>query len=166
VESAGGDRRRRTAGRAGGAKEDEELDADGKIKRPSIKQQIGKLSIAKEDSNGRTRRETGGSAPSCCAIEQAGAAGGGESPRITDGEMRQIASSRTRPTRCSSTSQQPPAHENYTIKVNLVNNPKVPVRWDAIPLDPAAERAQVGVQERNVSRALQSQAQKLLAKKA
>ena len=90
-----------------------------------------------------------------------------QSARITDGEIAKVANSRTSP------------HEvlqhiynnrllmkNYTIKVNLVNNPKVPVAvaMRFLSLLRQSELKSVS-KNRNVSRALQSQAQKLLEKK-
>ena len=91
-----------------------------------------------------------------------------QSPRISDGEIAKIANSRTSP------------HEvlqhiynnrlllkNYTIKVSLVNNPKVPVAvaMRFLSLLRQSELKSLS-KNRNVSNALQTQAKKILEKKA
>jgi len=149
-------------------KDDEELDADGKRKRLTIQQQIQKLSIAKkiEWANKKGNKEVrtillrDPNKLVQLAVVQ--------SPRITDGEIAKIANSRTSP------------HEvlqhiynnrlllkNYTIKVSLVNNPKVPVAvaMRFLSLLRQSELKSLS-KNRNVSNALQTQAKKLLEKKA
>jgi hypothetical protein len=148
-------------------KDDEELDADGKRKRLSIQQQIAKLSIAKkiEWANKKGNKEVrtillrDPNKLVQLAVVQ--------SPRITDGEIAKIANARTSP------------HEvlqhiynnrlllkNYTIKVSLVNNPKVPVAvaMRFLSLLRQSELKSLS-KNRNVSNALQAQAKKLLEKK-
>ena len=148
-------------------KEDEELDADGKRKRLTIQQQIQKLSIAKkiEWANKKGNKEVrtillrDPNKLVQLAVVQ--------SPRITDGEIAKIANSRTSP------------HEvlqhiynnrlllkNYTIKVSLVNNPKVPVAvaMRFLSLLRQSELKSLS-KNRNVSNALQAQARKILEKK-
>ena len=148
-------------------KEDEELDADGKRKRLTIQQQIQKLSIAKkiEWANKKGNKEVrtillrDPNKLVQLAVVQ--------SPRITDGEIAKIANSRTSP------------HEvlqhiynnrlltkNYTIKVSLVNNPKVPVAVGMRFLSLLRQSELKSLSKnRNVSHALQTQAKKLLEKK-
>jgi hypothetical protein len=149
-------------------KEDEELDADGKRRRLTIQQQIMKLSIAKkiEWANKKGNKEVrtillrDPNKLVQLAVVQ--------SPRMTDGEIAKIANSRTSP------------HEvlqhiynnrlllkNYTIKVSLVNNPKVPVAvaMRFLSLLRQSELKSLS-KNRNVSNALQSQAKKILEKKA
>ena len=149
-------------------KDDEELDADGKRKRLTIQQQIQKLSIAKkiEWANKKGNKEVrtillrDPNKLVQLAVVQ--------SPRITDGEIAKIANSRTSP------------HEvlqhiynnrlllkNYTIKVSLVNNPKVPVAvaMRFLSLLRQSELKSLS-KNRNVSNALQAQARKILEKKA
>ena len=148
-------------------KDDEELDADGKRKRLTIQQQIQKLSIAKkiEWANKKGNKEVrtillrDPNKLVQLAVVQ--------SPRITDGEIAKIANSRTSP------------HEvlqhiynnrlllkNYTIKVSLVNNPKVPVAvaMRFLSLLRQSELKSLS-KNRNVSNALQAQARKILEKK-
>src|SRR5712671_7113908 len=148
-------------------KDDEELDADGKKKRLTIQQQVQKLSIAKkiEWANKKGNKEVrtlllrDPNKLVQLAVVQ--------SPRITDGEIAKIANSRTSP------------HEvlqhiynnrllmkNYSIKVNLVNNPKVPVAVAMRFLSLLRQRELKSVSKnRNVSNALQAQAKKILEKK-
>ncbi|HKC60624.1 MAG TPA: hypothetical protein VKB92_11105 [Myxococcales bacterium] len=149
-------------------KEDEELDADGKKIRLTIQQQIQKLSIAKkiEWANKKGNKEVRtillrdpNKLVQLAVVQSA---------RITEGEIAKIANSRTSP------------HEvlqhiynnrllvkNYTIKVNLVNNPKVPVAvaMRFLSLLRQSELKSLS-KNRNVSNALQAQAKKLLEKKA
>jgi hypothetical protein len=149
-------------------KEDEELDADGKKIRLTIQQQIQKLSIAKkiEWANKKGNKEVRtillrdpNKLVQLAVVQSA---------RITEGEIAKIANSRTSP------------HEvlqhiynnrllvkNYSIKVNLVNNPKVPVAvaMRFLSLLRQSELKSVS-KNRNVSNALQAQAKKLLEKKA
>jgi hypothetical protein len=148
-------------------KDDEELDADGKKKRLTIQQQVQKLSIAKkiEWANKKGNKEVrtlllrDPNKLVQLAVVQ--------SPRITNGEIAKIAHSRTSP------------HEvlrhiynnrllmkNYSIKVNLVNNPKVPVAvaMRFLSLLRQSELKSVS-KNRNVSNALQAQAKKILEKK-
>ena len=148
-------------------KEDEELDADGKKKRLTIQQQIGKLSIAKkiEWANKKGNKEVrtillrDPNKLVQLAVVQ--------SPRITDGEIAKVANSRTSPNEVlQHIYNNRLLLKNYTIKVNLVNNPKVPVAvaMRFLSLLRQSELKTVS-KNRNVSRALQSQAQKLLDKK-
>ena len=148
-------------------KEDEELDADGKKKRLTIQQQICKLSIAKkiEWANKKGNKEVrtillrDPNKLVQLAVVQ--------SPRITDGEIAKVANSRTSPNEVlQHIYNNRLLLKNYTIKVNLVNNPKVPVAvaMRFLSLLRQSELKTVS-KNRNVSRALQSQAQKLLDKK-
>jgi hypothetical protein len=149
-------------------KEDEELDADGRKIRLTIQQQIQKLSIAKkiEWANKKGNKEVRtillrdpNKLVQLAVVQSA---------RITEGEIAKIANSRTSP------------HEvlqhiynnrllvkNYSIKVNLVNNPKVPVAvaMRFLSLLRQSELKSVS-KNRNVSNALQAQAKKILEKKA
>jgi hypothetical protein len=149
-------------------KEDEELDADGKKIRLTIQQQIHKLSIAKkiEWANKKGNKEVRtillrdpNKLVQLAVVQSA---------RITEGEIAKIANSRTSP------------HEvlqhiynnrllvkNYSIKVNLVNNPKVPVAvaMRFLSLLRQSELKSLS-KNRNVSNALQAQAKKILEKKA
>jgi hypothetical protein len=148
-------------------KEDEELDADGKRKRLTIQQQIAKLSIAKkiEWANKKGNKEVRtillrdpNKLVQLAVVQSA---------RITEGEIAKIANSRTAP------------HEvlqhiynnrllvkNYNIKVNLVNNPKIPVAVAMRFLSLLRQSELKAVSKnRNVSNALQTQAKKILEKK-
>jgi hypothetical protein len=147
--------------------EDEELDAEGKEKRLTISQQIQKLSIAKkiEWANKKGNKEVrtmllrDPSKLVQLAVIQ--------SPRITEGEIAKVAQSRTSPNEVlQHIYNNRLLVKNYSIKVNLVNNPKVPVAvaMRFLSLLRQSELKSVS-KNRNVSRALQSQAQKLLEKK-
>jgi hypothetical protein len=148
--------------------EDEELDAEGKKKRLTIAQQIQKLSIAKkiEWANKKGNKEVRtmllrdpNKLVQLAVIQ---------SPRITEGELAKVAQSRTAPNEVlQHIYNNRMLVKNYTIKVNLVNNPKVPVAvaMRFLSLLRQSELKSVS-KNRNVSRALQSQAQKLLEKKA
>ena len=90
-----------------------------------------------------------------------------QSPRITLGEIGKVAHSRTAPNEVlQHIYNNRVLVKNYSIKVNLVNNPKVPVAVSMrfLTLLRQSELKSVS-KNRNVSRALQSQAQKLLEKK-
>jgi hypothetical protein len=148
--------------------EDEELDAEGKSKRLTISQQIQKLSIAKkiEWANKKGNKEVrtmllrDPSKLVQLAVIQ--------SPRITEGELAKVAQSRTVPNEVlQHIYNNRMLVKNYSIKVNLVNNPKVPVAvaMRFLSLLRQSELKSVS-KNRNVSRALQSQAQKMLDKKA
>ncbi|HEX9602807.1 MAG TPA: hypothetical protein VF973_03575 [Myxococcales bacterium] len=148
-------------------KEDEELDADGKRKRLTIKQQIGKLSIAKkiEWANKKGNKEVRtillrdpNKLVQLAVVQSA---------RITDGEIAKIASARTSPNEVlQHIYNNRLLMKNYTIKVNLVNNPKVPVAVAMRFLSILRQSELKSLSKnRNVSRALQTQAQKLLEKK-
>ncbi|HWE23763.1 MAG TPA: hypothetical protein VG496_07455 [Myxococcales bacterium] len=147
--------------------DDEELDAEGKTKRLTIQQQIMKLSIAKkiEWANKKGNKEVrtmllrDPSKLVQLAVIQ--------SPRITEGEIAKVAHSRTSPNEVlQHIYNNRLLMKNYTIKVNLVNNPKVPVAvaMRFLSLLRQSELKSVS-KNRNVSRALQTQAQKLLEKK-
>src|SRR5712671_5260364 len=90
-----------------------------------------------------------------------------QSARITDGEIAKIASARTSPNEVlQHIYNNRLLMKNYTIKVNLVNNPKVPVAVAMRFLSILRQSELKSLSKnRNVSRALQSQAQKLLEKK-
>jgi hypothetical protein len=147
--------------------EDEELDAEGKNKRLTISQQIQKLSIAKkiEWANKKGNKEVRtmllrdpNKLVQLAVIQ---------SPRITEGELAKVAQSRTAPNEVlQHIYNNRMLVKNYSIKVNLVNNPKVPVAvaMRFLSLLRQSELKSVS-KNRNVSRALQSQAQKLLEKK-
>jgi hypothetical protein len=148
--------------------EDAELDAEGKEKRLTIQQQVMKLSIAKkiEWANKKGNKEVrtillrDPSKLVQLAVIQ--------SARITEGEIAKVAHSRTAPNEVlQHIYNNRLLVKNYTIKVNLVNNPKVPVAvaMRFLTLLRQSELKSVS-KNRNVSRALQSQAQKLLDKKA
>ena len=149
-------------------KEDEELDSEGRRKRLTISQQVAKLSVARkiEWANKKGNREVRtillrdpNKLVQLAVIQSA---------RITEGEIAKVSNSRTTP------------HEvlqhiynnrllvkNYTIKVSLVNNPKVPVAvaMRFLSLLRQSELKSLS-KNRNVSHALQTQAKKLLEKKA
>ena len=147
--------------------EDEELDAEGKSKRLTIAQQIQKLSIAKkiEWANKKGNKEVRtmllrdpNKLVQLAVIQ---------SPRITEGEIAKVANSRTSPNEVlQHIYNNRLLVKNYTIKVNLVNNPKVPVAVAMRFLSLLRQSELKAVSKnRNVSRALQTQAQKLLEKK-
>ena len=147
--------------------DDDELDAEGKNKRITILQQIQKLSIAKkiEWANKKGNKEVRtillrdpNKLVQLAVIQSA---------RITEGEIAKIALSRTAPNEVlQQIYNNRMLVKNYTIKVNLVNNPKVPVgvAMRFLSLLRQSELKSLS-KNRNVSRALQSQAQKLLEKK-
>jgi len=152
------------SGDEGGA-EDQDPAAEGK--RLSIAQKISKLSIAKkiEWANKKGNKEVrtillrDPSKLVQLAVIQ--------SPRISEGEIAKVAISRTAPSDVLQyIYNNRLLTKNYSIKVNLVNNPKVPVavamRW----LSSLRSSELKGVaKNRNVSPALQTQARKLLEKK-
>jgi len=148
-------------------KEDEELDPDGKKKRLTIQQQIMKLSIAKkiEWANKKGNKEVrtillrDPNKLVQLAVVQ--------SPRITDGEIAKIANARTSPNEVlQHIYNNRMLVKNYTIKVNLVNNPKVPVAVAMRFLSLLRQSELKAVSKnRNVSNALQTQARKILEKK-
>jgi hypothetical protein len=147
--------------------EDDELDAEGKKKRLTILQQIQKLSIAKkiEWANKKGNKEVRtillrdpNKLVQLAVIQSA---------RITEAEIAKIAVSRTSPNEVlQHIYNNRMLVKNYTIKVNLVNNPKVPVgvAMRFLSLLRQSELKSLS-KNRNVSRALQSQAQKILEKK-
>jgi hypothetical protein len=147
--------------------DDDELDAEGKNKRLTIQQQIQKLSIAKkiEWANKKGNKEVRtillrdpNKLVQLAVIQSA---------RITEGEIAKIALSRTAPNEVlQHIYNNRMLVKNYSIKVNLVNNPKVPVgvAMRFLSLLRQSELKSLS-KNRNVSRALQSQAQKLLEKK-
>ena len=147
--------------------DDDELDAEGKKKRLTIQQQIQKLSIAKkiEWANKKGNKEVRtillrdpNKLVQLAVIQSA---------RITEGEIAKIALSRTAPNEVlQHIYNNRMLVKNYTIKVNLVNNPKVPVgvAMRFLSLLRQSELKSLS-KNRNVSRALQSQAQKILEKK-
>ena len=148
--------------------DDEELDAEGKKKRLTLQQQIQKLSIAKkiEWANKKGNREVRtmllrdpNKLVQLAVIQ---------SPRITEGEIAKVAHSRTSPNEVlQHIYNNRLLVKNYSIKVNLVNNPKVPVAVAMRYLSLLRQSELKSVSKnRNISRALQSQAQKLLDKKA
>jgi hypothetical protein len=147
--------------------DDEELDAEGKKKRLTIQQQIQKLSIAKkiEWANKKGNKEVrtillrDPSKLVQLAVIQ--------SARITEAEIAKLALSRTAPNEVlQHIYNNRMLLKNYTIKVNLVNNPKVPVgvAMRFLSLLRQSELKSLS-KNRNVSRALQTQAQKILEKK-
>jgi hypothetical protein len=147
--------------------DDDELDAEGQKKRLTIQQQVQKLSIAKkiEWANKKGNKEVRtillrdpNKLVQLAVIQSA---------RITEGEIGKIALSRTAPTEVLQyIYNNRMLVKNYTIKVNLVNNPKVPVgvAMRFLSLLRQSELKSLA-KNRNVSRALQSQAQKMLEKK-
>jgi hypothetical protein len=147
--------------------DDDELDAEGQKKRLTILQQIQKLSIAKkiEWANKKGNKEVRtillrdpNKLVQLAVIQ---------SPRITEGEIGKIALSRMAPNEVLQyIYNNRMLVKNYTIKVNLVNNPKVPVgvAMRFLSLLRQSELKSLA-KNRNVSRALQTQAQKILEKK-
>jgi hypothetical protein len=147
--------------------EDDELDAEGKKKRLTILQQIQKLSIAKkiEWANKKGNKEVRtillrdpNKLVQLAVIQSA---------RITEAEIAKIAVSRTSPNEVlQHIYNNRMLVKNYTIKVNLVNNPKVPVAVAMRFLSHlrASELKSLS-KNRNVSNALQGQARKILEKK-
>src|SRR5712671_602593 len=148
-------------------KEYEELDADGKRRRLTIQQQIMKLSIAKkiEWANKKGNKEVRtillrdpNKLVQLAVIQ---------SPRISEGEIAKVANTRTAPGEVLQyIYNDRQLTKNYTIKVSLVNNPKVPVAVAMRFLSILRQSELKSLSKnRNVSRALQTQAQKLLEKK-
>src|SRR5712671_5260292 len=148
-------------------KEDEELDADGKKIRLTIQQKISKLSIAKkiEWANKKGNKEVRtillrdpNKLVQLAVIQ---------SPRISEGEIAKVANTRTAPGEVlQHIYNNRQLTKNYTIKVNLVNNPKVPVAVAMRFLILLRQSELKGVSKnRNISPALQTYARKLLEKK-
>jgi hypothetical protein len=144
-----------------------EQEAAAEGKRLTIAQKVSKLSVAKkiEWANKKGNKEVrtillrDPSKLVQLAVIQ--------SPRITEGEIAKVALSRTAPSEVLQyIYNNRPLTKNYGIKVNLVNNPKVPVAISMrfLPLLRSSELKGVA-KNRNVSPALQTQARKLLDKK-
>ncbi|MFL5444491.1 MAG: penicillin acylase family protein, partial [Myxococcales bacterium] len=144
-----------------------EQEAAAEGKRLTIAQKVSKLSIAKkiEWANKKGNKEVrtillrDPSKLVQLAVIQ--------SPRITEGEIAKVALSRTAPGEVLQyiyNNRQ--LTKNYGIKVNLVNNPKVPVAVSMRYLSHLRSSELKGLSKnRNVSPALQTQARKLLEKK-
>jgi hypothetical protein len=137
-------------------------------KRLTIAQKISKLSVAKkiEWANKKGNREVrtillrDPNKLVQLAVVQ--------SPRISEGEIAKVANTRTAPgevlTYIYNNRQ---LTKNYTIKVSLVNNPKVPVAVAMRFLSLLRSSELKGVSKnRNISPALQQQARKMLDKKS
>jgi hypothetical protein len=90
-----------------------------------------------------------------------------QSPRISEGEIAKVANTRTAPGEVlQHIYNNRQLTKNYTIKVNLVNNPKVPVAVAMRFLVLLRSSELKGVSKnRNISPAVQTQAKKLLEKK-
>jgi hypothetical protein len=90
-----------------------------------------------------------------------------QSPRISEAEIAKVANARTSPGEVlQHIYNNRQLTKNYSIKVNLVNNPKVPVAVAMRFLSLLRSSELKGVSKnRNISPALQSQAKKLLEKK-
>ena len=152
------------AGDEGG---DEDQDPAVEGKRLSIAQKISKLSVAKkiEWANKKGNKEVrtillrDPSKLVQLAVIQ--------SPRISEGEIAKVAISRTAPSEVLQyIYNNRLLTKNYSIKVNLVNNPKVPVAISMRYLIHLRSSELKGLSKnRNVSPALQTQARKLLDKK-
>jgi hypothetical protein len=148
-----------------GATPEDEAAAEGK--RQTIAQKISKLSIAKkiEWANKKGNREVrtillrDPNKLVQLAVVQ--------SPRISEGEIAKVANTRTAPGEVlQHIYNNRQLTKNYTIKVNLVNNPKVPVAVAMRFLSLLRQSELKGVSKnRNISPALQTQARKLLEKK-
>ena len=148
-------------------REDPEQDAAAEGKRQTIAQKISKLSIAKkiEWANKKGNKEVrtillrDPNKLVQLAVVQ--------SPRISEGEIAKVAITRTAPGEVLQyiyNNRQ--LTKNYTIKVNLVNNPKVPVAVAMRFLSLLRQSELKGVaKNRNISPALQTQARKILEKK-
>jgi hypothetical protein len=145
---------------------DQEAAAEGK--RLTIAQKISKLSIAKkiEWANKKGNKEVRtillrdpNKLVQLAVIQ---------SPRISEGEIAKVANTRTAPGEVlQHIYNNRQLTKNYTIKVNLVNNPKVPVAVAMRFLILLRQSELKGVSKnRNISPALQTQARKLLEKKA
>jgi hypothetical protein len=144
---------------------DQEAAAEGK--RLTIAQKISKLSIAKkiEWANKKGNKEVRtillrdpNKLVQLAVIQ---------SPRISEGEIAKVANTRTAPGEVlQHIYNNRQLTKNYSIKVNLVNNPKVPVAVAMRFLILLRQSELKGVSKnRNISPALQTQARKLLEKK-
>jgi len=148
-------------------REDPDQEAAAEGKRQTIAQKISKLSIAKkiEWANKKGNKEVrtillrDPNKLVQLAVVQ--------SPRISEGEIAKVANTRTAPGEVLQyiyNNRQ--LTKNYTIKVNLVNNPKVPVAVAMRFLSLLRQSELKGVSKnRNISPALQTQARKILEKK-
>jgi hypothetical protein len=144
-----------------------EQEAAAEGKRLTIAQKVSKLSVAKkiEWANKKGNKEVrtillrDPSKLVQLAVIQ--------SPRITEGEIAKVAISRTAPSEVLQyIYNNRLLTKNYGIKVNLVNNPKVPVAVSMRYLSHLRSSELKGLSKnRNVSPALQTQARKLLDKK-
>jgi hypothetical protein len=155
------------AGEDEAAAGEEQQDPAVEQKRLTISQQIAKLSVAKkiEWANKKGNKEVrtillrDANKLVQLAVVQ--------SSRITEAEIAKVAVSRTAPGEVlQHIYNNRQLTKNYTIKVNLVNNPKVPVAvaMRFLSLLRASELKALS-KNRNVSHALQGQAKKLLEKK-
>jgi len=148
-------------------RETPEQEAAAEGKRLTIAQKISKLSIAKkiEWANKKGNKEVrtillrDPNKLVQLAVVQ--------SPRISEGEIAKVANTRTAPGEVlQHIYNNRQLTKNYTIKVNLVNNPKVPVAVAMRFLVLLRSSELKGVSKnRNISPALQSQARKMLEKK-
>jgi hypothetical protein len=144
-----------------------EQDAADEGKRLTIAQKVSKLSVAKkiEWANKKGNKEVrtillrDPSKLVQLAVIQ--------SPRITEGEIAKVALSRTAPSEVLQyIYNNRLLTKNYGIKVNLVNNPKVPVAVAMRFLSLLRSSELKGLSKnRNVSPALQTQARRLMEKK-
>jgi hypothetical protein len=148
-------------------REDPDQEAAAEGKRLTIAQKISKLSIAKkiEWANKKGNKEVRtillrdpNKLVQLAVIQ---------SPRISEGEIAKVANTRTAPGEVlQHIYNNRQLTKNYTIKVNLVNNPKVPVAVAMRFLILLRQSELKGVSKnRNISPALQTQARKLLEKK-
>jgi hypothetical protein len=149
-------------------KEDEDDQPEAEKKRLTISQQIAKLSVAKkiEWANKKGNKEVRtillrdpNKLVQLAVVQSA---------RITEAEIAKVANSRTAPGEVlQHIYNNRQLTKNYTIKLNLVNNPKVPVAvaMRFLSLLRASELKSLS-KNRNVSSALQGQARKLLEKKS
>jgi hypothetical protein len=147
--------------------ETQEQEAALEGKRLTIAQKISKLSIAKkiEWANKKGNKEVrtillrDPNKLVQLAVVQ--------SPRISESEIAKVANARTSPGEVlQHIYNNRQLTKNYSIKVNLVNNPKVPVAVAMRFLSLLRSSELKGVSKnRNISPALQSQAKKLLEKK-
>jgi hypothetical protein len=142
-------------------------EAEAEQKRLSITQQVMKLSIAKkiEWANKKGNKEVRtillrdpNKLVQLAVIQ---------SPRITENEIAQVALSRTAPVDVLSyIYNNRMLLKNYTIKVNLVNNPKVPVAVSMRFLSTLrAAEVKAVAKSKNVPQGLATAARKLLEKK-
>jgi hypothetical protein len=148
-------------------REDPDKEAAAEGKRLTIAQKISKLSIAKkiEWANKKGNKEVRtillrdpNKLVQLAVIQ---------SPRISEGEIAKVANTRTAPGEVlQHIYNNRQLTKNYSIKVNLVNNPKVPVAVAMRFLILLRQSELKGVSKnRNISPALQTQAKKLLEKK-